>query len=194
MSDATPPRETPSAPNPVVRVGSRMAAAFAAFLILILAAGFLLSGTWSAEARLEMEVPPAAVFELIDSPRRWEEWSPWPQVTSSYHGPSRGEGAVRRWEGPQVGRGSFTITASEPPRLLRYRVEVDGDLTTDGTFRLEPTGTGTRVTWSEEGDFGWNPLMGWAALFMERAQGAQLEGGLGRLEAAARGEPLPRSP
>jgi hypothetical protein len=51
--------------------------------------------------------------------------------------------------------------------------------------RLSPEGPGTRIAWREEGDFGRNPLMGYWARFMERAQGTELEKALDRLDALA---------
>jgi hypothetical protein len=41
------------------------------------------------------------------------------------------------------------------------------------------------VTWREEGDLGWNPLMGYWALSMNRAQSQELAKGLDRLRSVA---------
>ena len=66
---------------------------------------------------------------------------------------------------------------------------MEGGLETHGTLRLDsaPSGTGTRVTWTEEGDFGWNPLLSWFALGMEPRQGAQLSIGLETLRTRVEG-------
>ena len=70
-----------------------------------------------------------------------------------------------------------------------------GSLRTDGRIDLVPVEGGTRVTWTEEGDFGWNPLMGYWALAMERVQGRELQKGLDRLEAhLTGGAPTAASP
>jgi hypothetical protein len=61
-------------------------------------------------------------------------------------------------------------------------VEVQGGaLQFEGTVLLAPVPEGTRVTWSESGDFGWNPLLGYAARQMSESQGAQFEQSLERL-------------
>jgi hypothetical protein len=52
-------------------------------------------------------------------------------------------------------------------------------------MRLSAEGGGTRIRWREQGDFGANPLMGYWARFMERAQGAELEKALDRLGSVA---------
>ena len=51
-----------------------------------------------------------------------------------------------------------------------------------GAVRLSPTPQGVRVDWHEEGDLGRNPLMGYWALSMGRAQSEELAKGLERLD------------
>jgi uncharacterized protein YndB with AHSA1/START domain len=126
--------------------------------------------------------PPAAVFPWLDDPRRWDEWAPLGDVETTFSGPARGSGAMRSWDDPEMGDGRFTILTAEADREVRYRVEVqEGALITQGTLRLAPEGAGTRVTWTEVGDFGPNPLMGYTALGMDRMQGNQMENALRRL-------------
>ena len=70
----------------------------------------------------------------------------------------------------------------DAPTHVSYRVEVnDGRMSTDGTLELNPEGAGTRVRWREEGDLGRNPLMGYWALSMDRAQSDELQKSLDRL-------------
>ncbi|MBW3535753.1 MAG: SRPBCC family protein [Gemmatimonadetes bacterium] len=155
-------------------------------MILFLGIGLALPGTWTAERSATLDAPPERVFAWVDAPAAWQSWTAWPDVALERAGPERGEGASVRWADDTWGEGVFTITASEPPRELRYEVRVqEGSMVTRGSLRLEPAGPGTRVTWRESGDFGWNPLMGYAALGMDRMQGAELEKGLARLDSVA---------
>lgn len=167
----------------------RLLGALALLLVLFLAVGLALPGTWTVERTRTVEAAPAEVFTLLDAPAAWRAWTTWPDVELASEGPERGAGATVRWDDPQWGDGVFTITGSEPPRALRYEVHVqEGSMVTRGRFLLEPTAGGTRVTWRESGDFGWNPLMGYAALGMDRMQGAELEKGLARLDSLATGD------
>ena len=51
-------------------------------------------------------------------------------------------------------------------------VEVErGALKIQGLLTLEQEEGGTRIIWRESGDFGWNPLMGFAARGMASSQG-----------------------
>lgn len=185
---------TPSSPSPI-SFGTRILAGGALLLGLFLGVGFLLPGTWSAERTATLASPLEAVFPLIDAPQAWRRWTEWPDSGLVAEGPERGVGARLAWDDPDLGNGSFEITAVEPLRSVRYLVKVQGgSMHTSGTFLLEPEGSGTRVTWREEGDFGRNPLMGYWARLMSRAQGRELEKALGRLDELARTETAPVGP
>ena len=160
----------------------KVLAGASALLILALVVGFLLPGRWQVERTVRVAAPPEAVFPWLDDLRRWEEWAPLGDVASTLSGPERGTGAKRSWDDPAMGDGTFTILATVQDREVQYRVDVqEGTLITQGTLRLAPEGSGTRVTWTEVGDFGPNPLMGYTALGMDRMQGNQMENALRRL-------------
>lgn len=173
-------------------LGTRILGVGAALLVVLLAVGFALPGTWAAERSAILTAPPSAVFPLLDAPEAWRRWTAWPDSGLVPEGPQRGVGARLTWDDPELGDGSFEIIEVVPGRAVRYAVRVQGgSMHTDGTFSLAAEAGGTRVTWREEGDFGWNPLMGYWALFMERAQGRELEKALGRLEAMVLDAPTP---
>ena len=54
-------------------------------------------------------------------------------------------------------------------------------MTTTGTLILDVTGTSTLLQWTESGDLGQSPLMGFWALTMERAQTRELQKSLSQL-------------
>ena len=173
-------------------LGTRILAVGALLLFVFLAVGFFLPGTWSAERTVTLASPPDVVFPLVDAPQAWRRWTAWPDSGLVQEGPERGVGASLTWNDPDLGEGSFEIVAAEAPRSVRYRVNVQGgSMHTDGTFLLESDGSGTRVTWREEGDFGRNPLMGYWARLMSRAQGKELEKALLRLDSLAQTEGAP---
>jgi uncharacterized protein YndB with AHSA1/START domain len=185
MTEASQPAAGPRARarNPVVQAGWKLSLAFVLLIALFVGAGFFLPGTWSAEATRTVAAPPDSVFALLGSPRRWDEWTPWPEIEFNYEGPAQGAGAKRSWDAPQIGAGSFTITAAERPSHVEYVVALAGEAqATRGSFRIEAVDGGTRVTWREEGDYGSNPVMGWAALSMKRRHSSELAA---RLDALA---------
>jgi uncharacterized protein YndB with AHSA1/START domain len=189
---AAPPAAAPPPATPAEYRFSfplKVLAGASALLITALVVGFLLPGRWEVERSVLVPAPPEAVFSWLDDPRRWDDWAPMGDVESVFSGPERGSGATRSWDDPEMGDGRFTILAARDDREVQYRVEVqEGALITQGTLRLSPEGAGTRVTWTEVGDFGPNPLMGYTALGMDRMQGNQMENALRQLAEVATSE------
>jgi hypothetical protein len=169
---------------------ARIFGGIALVLLLFLAVGLFLPGRWSVEESLVIEAGADEIFPWLDTVSLWEEWTPWPEESGEADGPASGVGAARTWDDPVFGAGSFTIVESRPPRRIAYTVLVEGGaMQVDGEFTLAPSAAeherpGTLVTWSESGDFGWNPLLGYVALTMSRSQGEELRRGLDRLARA----------
>ena len=191
----TESRPEMTASTPLLRIAARMLGVGALGLVLLLVIGAALPGTWAIERSTVMQAPAARVFDLLTHLDRWEEWTPWPSMELVRSGPAFGVGAQMSWDDPFAGDGVFRIVTSEPNSLLSYRVSVQGGaITTNGALRLEERDGVTHVQWRETGDFGWNPLMGYAALTMNRTQGTELERGLARLKSVAETGALPPDP
>lgn len=168
----------------------RTIAGAAALLLVFLAIGFLLPARWTVERSVDVPAAPADVFPYLNTVALWEAWTPWGEIEASPVGPAAGVGAGREWDDRQYGRGSFFLTDSEPPRSISYRVRIeDGSATIRGRIRLVPMEGGTRIVWTEEGDFGRNPVLGWTALFVGEDQGRVLEESLRRLRDVVRAGP-----
>jgi hypothetical protein len=158
------------------------------FLIVFLAVGSVLSGEWRAERSVDISEPVAEIWPWIADLRRWDEWAPLGEVEGIFPGATTGPGAVREWDDPAWGFGSVTLREVREGEELVYDVRVEGGLATTGTLRIESAGAGSsRVTWREEGSFGWNPLLSWFAWGMETRQGAQLQRGLEQLRTLVEG-------
>jgi len=150
-------------------------------LVALLLIGFILPGTWSAEASIQIEAAPTEVFPFLNDLSRWDRWTNWGDIESELSDPPHSAGASRSWDDPNFGSGSVTITSSVAPTLVRYEVEVDGGASVTGELRIEALEGGSRVIWREEGDLGRNPLMGYVARNMPKSQGVQLVEGLEKL-------------
>ncbi|UCC25972.1 MAG: SRPBCC family protein [Gemmatimonadales bacterium] len=157
-------------------------------LLAFVGVGLLLSGEWSAERQRFLEAPPETVFTYLEDLALWAEWSTMEQVEGELSTPSHGVGATLAWDDPQWGQGRFELVSLTPVRAVEYRVSVEGGaMETRGRLDLIPEAGGTTLTWREEGDFGWNPLLAYFALGMERMQGAELDKALDRLERLVEG-------
>jgi hypothetical protein len=155
-----------------------------ALLILgFLAVGFLLPSGWSAERTVRIEAPPAAIFPYLSRAAGWGEWTPSPEDGVDLFGPAEGVGSGRRWDDELNGQGEFVLTAVAPTTEVEYEVAVEGGaIRILGRMQLVADGEGTLLHWKEEGDFGWNPLLGYLAKRMNELQGAQLEASLADLK------------
>jgi uncharacterized protein YndB with AHSA1/START domain len=155
-------------------------------LSTLLVVGFLLPTDWEADAAMTVRASPAAVFRHLDSPEGWRRWTPWPDSGLVREGPARGSGATVHWDDPELGAGSFRLVDVAAGERVRYEVTVDGGrMKTEGEIVVTADGAAAHVRWRERGNLGRNPLMGYWALSMERAQTAELMKALERLAALA---------
>ena len=181
-ADAAGKDRLPFGPGPIVLGGGAL------LLSGLLLIGFLLPADWEAEASASIQAPPEVVFRFLDSPEGWREWTTWPDSGLVREGPERGPGASMSWDDPELGTGSFRLVEVRTGELVRYEVEVnEGRMRTEGEIVLTRDALGLHVDWRERGNLGRNPLMGYWALSMDRAQTAELEKGLERLAALAAG-------
>jgi hypothetical protein len=157
-------------------------------LLAFVGVGFLLSGQWTAERARMLEATPEVIFPYLEDLEEWKHWSSMAQVEGQLSTPSRGPGAALTWDDPQWGAGRFELLGVEPLQWVEYRVSVeDGSMETRGRIQLAQGAEGTTLTWREQGDFGWNPLLSYFALGMERMQGDELDKALDRLQELVEG-------
>jgi carbon monoxide dehydrogenase subunit G len=167
-----------------------------ALAILVLAsglAGFIATrpDTFHVERSAQVNAPPDAVFALINDFHQWAQWSPYekldPAMKKKFEGPEAGPGAVYAWSGEKAGAGRMTLLEGRPAERVVIRLEFlePFQATNEARFTLAPSGTGTRVTWSMDGQ---NNLVSKAAsLFMDMDAliGKDFAQGLASLDAAA---------
>ena len=152
-------------------------------LCTLLVVGFFLPTSWSASVETRLDATPGEVLLFIDSPEGWLLWTAWPDSTTRT-GPQRGAGTTIVWADPELGAGTFHIDGVSE-RGVTYSVEVAGAgdvvMRTSGTVELTTDGAATVVAWRERGDLGRNPLMGYWAVAMERAQSREMAKSLTQL-------------
>ncbi|MDZ4859500.1 MAG: SRPBCC family protein [Candidatus Hydrogenedentes bacterium] len=105
-----------------------------------------------------VSAPPQAVFDQVNDFHKWEAWNPWgkidPAMTQTHEGPPAGVGASYYWLGNnEVGEGRMTITDSNPPDLVRIKLEFLKPFAATNTaeFTFKPEGDQTNVTWTMYG-------------------------------------------
>ncbi|HEY9103188.1 SRPBCC family protein [Chitinimonas sp.] len=165
----------------------RLVLGLAGLVALLLVIGLLLPSHYAVQRSTEIQAPADKVFAHLDAPAAWKAWTVWnrrdPQMKIAYSGPERGVNAAWRWESATEGNGGMVFTAIDPNRQLTYRLEFpDMGMVSTGVLLLEPAGNGTRVTWTNEGDMGRNPVNRYFGLLMDKMVGPDFESGLANLK------------
>lgn len=156
--------------------------------IVLVVVSLFLPSTYRIERRVTINAKPGAVFPHLNTLKRWPEWIVWtatkyPDMKVSFTGPESGMGASYSWEGKSSGRGTLKITRSEPDKSISYDLDFEnGKYVSKGSITLEPTGESVSVTWSNEGNLGWNPVSRFFGLFMDKMMGPDFEEGLRNLQ------------
>jgi hypothetical protein len=169
--------------------------AVAGFVALVVVVGFLLPRQIHVERSQVIDRPAATVFPLVNSLKRFNEWSPWadvdPAAKLTFAGPESGVGSSLHWEGnKKIGIGTDTIVESVADRHVGLTLDFGGSQATS-SINLVAEGAGTKVTWTLDLDVGVNPLGRYAGLFMDRMIGPDYERGLARLKVLAEATPQP---
>ncbi len=171
-----------------ISLGPKILGTGALLLAAFLVVGWMLPGTWSARAETEIDAPPSVVLSRVDGTAGWRAWTTWPDSGTVEAGPERGAGSRLSWSHPELGNGVFEIESVEGDTLVRYGVRVqDGAMRTDGSLVLTDQDGRTQIQWREDGDLGRNPLMGYWARFMRKAQSREMEKSLRRLKELVEG-------
>jgi hypothetical protein len=137
----------------------------------------------------QIAAPPDRIHPLIADLRQWMDWSPYegkdPAMRRSFGQITAGPGASYAWDGnSQVGQGSMSISASDPPRSVTLQLHFIKPFEgrNEVVFRLEPLDGVTRVVWDMHGPAPFaNRLMG-LFLNLDRMIGRDFEIGLAKLK------------
>ena len=161
-----------------------------ALALLIVGVGFFLPSSFEVKRSIDIAAPPAKVYDLVADPRLWGKWSAWsrrdPKMDVAFSGPPFGQGAKWSWKSKSEGVGSMEFVKVEPNRRIEYALAFpEFNMKSGGVWTFDPAGNGTRVTWTNAGDVGGNPLKHYLAVFMDRMVGPDFEQGLANLKGLA---------
>ncbi len=155
----------------------------------VVGVGFMLPATAHLERSIEINSPPATAFVVLNSFKRFQDWSPWkkydPNAIVTTSGPETGVGAKQAWASEETGDGSQEIIASKPYEQIDVKL-VFGGFENDNyvaVYKLEPVGaTATRVTWTFDAQY--SSMLGrYFGLMTDAMLGPDYEDGLANLKA-----------
>jgi len=173
---------------------------------LLVGVAFVLPDSAHVERTITINRPASEVFAVLNSYRRFNDWSPWatkdPNAKYTITGPAAGVGAKMSWVGDPktVGSGSQEITASTPDKALATALDFGDMGKATAHFALSPaTAPGnTKVVWTldtqaplaVDGKIVWNVIGRYMGLFMDKMVGPDYELGLARLKTLVEGFPV----
>lgn len=141
------------------------------------------------ERSAQMAASDSAVFAQINDLRNWEAWSPWanldPEMITIYEGADSGVGASQTWSGnSDVGKGTMTITESNPYNHIQIRLEFMEPFASVNTtdFTIDGDSTQSTVTWSMYGENNFISKAFGLFMDMDSMIGADFEKGLASMK------------
>ncbi len=153
--------------------------------VVVVGNGAILPKDFAVERSIEINASPEAVFDEVNSLRKWDAWSPWiardSSIENTYSGPELGVGATVTWTSEKSGDGKQTITLSERPTRIETTLDFGDMGQPNAHWTFEPSGEGVRVTWALTGSTS-GPLGGYFARMMDDWVGTDYEDGLARLK------------
>lgn len=167
------------------------------FAVVAIGVAFVLPGSAHVERSITIDRPASQVFAVVNSYRRFNDWSPWadrdPNAHYAVSGPVSGVGARQSWVGDPntVGSGSQQIVASTPNTSVTTQLDFGNRGQAEARFLLAAQGQGTKVTWTLDaqaplaldGRLASNAIGRYVALFMDRIVGPDYDAGLRKLKA-----------
>jgi Tfp pilus assembly protein PilE len=159
--------------------------------VLFLLVALVLPSSRHLTEKVETNRKMTIVYDTLNSLRRFNDWNPLvlrdPRMKLQLSGPDSGVGARMDYSSsnPQLGTGSWEITATEPNASVSYAI-VNPQRGHDkrSVFSLKPTGRAGRnveITQSYDVNYGWDLLGRYAGLYVSRHVGDDMELGLQRL-------------
>jgi hypothetical protein len=161
-------------------------------LIVLLLAAIAFIVSRPADFRIQrsglVDAPRDVVWSVINDLSQWRRWSPYdkrdPNMKTTLDGPSSGPGSSYSWNGnSQVGEGRLTITDTKPGELVAMKLEFLRPFKAENevNFRLEPSGSGTRVSWIMDGKYNFVSKLMCLFMNMDKMVGTDFEQGLANL-------------
>lgn len=162
----------------------------AALTLVISLVGFsyTLPETWQVSRSVVIAAQPESIHLFVEDLHKWPDWVVWstqadPTLKYEYFGEPVGAGASQSWISEKTGSGKISIKESVSDKGIIYLESLGSENTPlQGSLRYELTPEGTKVTWTQLGAIGLNPISRYLGLFMDSKVGDQLQASLQNLK------------
>jgi Polyketide cyclase / dehydrase and lipid transport len=159
----------------IIRKSGLVAASLASVVTIgAVAVLTLLPKTIHIERSAVISATPNVVFAALSSPTSFHQFNPFkdvnPDLQGVISGPTQGIGAQYTWTSAG-GNGSQTIVSMKQDAEIKMQLELGFRGRPTQTFFISPVPGGSKVTWVQDGNLGYNPIA--------RIIGTTLDGKLG---------------
>ncbi len=154
-------------------------------ILLLILIAYLLPNSCIVTRTVEINAPVEVVYAQVADFNHWNSWSPWYRKDTTMKQTIIGTAGMgkhlMKWESDkkEVGHGSIEFDKVVQNNSIDATLAFD-EMKMQSTmmYRFEPTAAGTKITWSDSLNLGYNPMMRWAGLFMDKMMGPDFEAGL----------------
>lgn len=163
-----------------MKVLKRILLILVAIIVLLVIVSFFLPSSYSITRTTVMKAAPEAVFDQFNDFNNWRQWNTfddmYKEIQYTTSDPSSGVGAKQSWVANKNEKGEMTIVKSDPPKAMEFTIAFEGfDDPMYGYVNFEAVPEGTKVTWTDKGNMGNNPLYKYMGLFMDNMMGSNME-------------------
>lgn len=166
------------------RVAIGAVAAVGLLVVIMVLAPALLPSHIHVERSGQIDKSPEEVYAVVSDLNQYRRWDPFSDEDPTAKATVTGEGVgqVYEWQGEKIGRGSMTLARLDPPRSVIVQMQILEPMNDqfEAGWKLEPSGEGTRITWTFDKDAGY--LERWMGLAMDTMLGGAFEKGLTKLK------------
>ncbi len=155
-----------------------------ALMLFVLA---VMKPTFRIERSIEIAKPAEVIFPYIADFSKWNDWSYWassdPGQKVTITGNVGEVGHRMEWDGKINGKGNQTVITVIPNKSIASRLAFTepNSMESIATLTLEPTPSGTKVIWSNEGNLDY-PIGRLFGPFLDGMVGPDFEKGLTNLK------------
>jgi hypothetical protein len=167
----------------IIRKAGLVAASLTDLMTIgVVAALTLLPKTIHTERSAVVSAAPNMGFAALSSPTSFHQFNPFkdvnPDLQGVISGPANGIGAKYTWSS-SGGNGSQTIVSMKQDAEIKMQLELGFRGRPTQTFLISPVAGGSKVTWVQDGNLGYNPVARIIGTILDGKLGPVYENSLG---------------
>ena len=156
-------------------------------IIIVFLIGFLIPSSYEIKKTISVQTSVEKAYQVVSKLQNWQKWAyddAEAIANLRYEGAIAGLGAIYTWK-DDYSAGRMEIIEEQELKELKAKLIINyGEQESLLTFQFEEIETGTKITWIQTGDMGYDIRARFFMLVggLEKSIGAQNQAGLERLK------------